>query len=689
MPLIREGNENAAWNLVYVSIFPHGGISLPAYYHARFDEFLRTDDDTVFAALNRRAAEENLGPQYQEQVQVWDAQLPVLRSAITHLVGVIREGRCWSVLLEFPIPRMRRRIDCVMLGAGMVFVLEFKSHGEATAADRRQVEEYCLDLRDFHEGSARLQIVPILVLGDGKGGLQLSVDASKAEAIPICISKEQLAQAISTLHESRGQGDVIDGTSWDSAPYKPVPTIIEAAEMMFSGHGVRDIGHAHASADNLTNTSEHLVQTVLRARAEKQHVVCFVTGVPGAGKTLTGLNVVHDTRLGGLGATKAEGATYLSGNGPLVRVLREALARDQSHRKQLTLTDARRNASRAIQNVHQFIWDNYERHDAPWEHAIIFDEAQRAWDADQVRRKRRVQRSEPELIMQIMDRHDDWAVIIGLVGGGQEIHDGEAGLAEWGRAIADAGRRWQVEVCPRMVTGTLTGGGSSLFPDKPPASVALRTANELHLPVPMRTFRADTVASWVNCVLSERPNEAAREMMRLGDYPISLSRSLDEARDWLRARTAGQRRCGLVASSGARRLRVWGVDMQVRPEVVHWFLGPPDDVRSSHYLELAASEFEIQGLELDHIGLCWGGDLTWDAKKNDWRHRRFRGTEWQQVRSIRDRQYLLNKYRVLMTRARESLVIWVPPGSSSDPTINDLYFDEVAHYLCACGISEL
>ncbi len=660
---------------------------MPAYYRASFDEFLAADRDSIFAALNRSAAEENLGPQFQDQVQVWDEQLPILKHTIERLVRDIPDAWRWSVLLEFPIPRMLARIDCVFLGAGVIFVIEFKRHSVATAADRRQVEEYCLDLGDFHEASADAEIKPILLTGQtgARGTPRLPFGAPGLT----CILADQLAEAVTGLHSQFGHGEIIDGEAWDNAPYRPVPTIIEAAEMMFSGHGVREIGHAHASAENLTTTAEHLVQTVLRARVEGRHIMCFVTGVPGAGKTLTGLHVVHDPRLGRLGARRREGATYLSGNGPLVEVLREALARDEAAREGIRKLDARRHAARAIQNVHEFIWDNYGRDDAPWEHAIIFDEAQRAWDARQVNRKRKVPLSEPQLIARIMARHRDWAVVVGLVGGGQEIHDGEGGLQEWGRAIVDSNGGWEIEVSPEMLSGTGGGGGSTLFPEGPPTDLVMRTLTELHLPVPLRTFRADAVASWVDHVLAGQPDLAAADMLRLGDYPIVGTRCLDQARDWLRDRTKGQRRCGLVASSGARRLRAWGLNMQSRPEVVHWFLGSPDDVRSSYYLEIAASEFEIQGLELDHIGLCWGGDLTWDARAGRWRTRRFAGTRWQNVRKLRDQQYLVNKYRVLFTRARESLVIWVPPGRPSDPTIVGSFFEETWDYLIACGVREL
>ena len=467
--------------------------------------------------------------------------------------------------------------------------------------------------------------------------------------------------------------------------------------MMFAGHGVRDIGHAHASAQNLTKTSEHLVQTVLRARSEGRHIMCFVTGVPGAGKTLTGLNVVHDPRLGGLGAERGEGATYLSGNGPLVKVLNEALARDEAERKDIPKPEASRHASRAIQNVHAFIWDGFERDQAPWEHAVIFDEAQRAWDAEQVSRKRQVARSEPELIAEIMGRHPDWAVVIGLVGGGQEIHNGEAGLQEWGRAILDRDGQWEVEVSPEMVTGVAAGAGTTLFPEGAPAGLGIRAVEALHLPVPLRTFRADAVASWVDNVLAGEPGAANADMQRLGNYPIVLTRSLETARSWLRGRGRGERRYGLVASSGAKRLQAWGLDVgQDSVDEVAWFLNPPEDVRSSYSLENVATEFDIQGLELDFIGLCWGGDLTWNSCKGQWRYRdllhRPDGTRWctkHDARHSRVREYMLNKYRVLLTRARDAMVIWVPPARPGDPTIDGRFLDETYVYLRHCGVESL
>ncbi len=668
---------------------------MPAYYRADFDEFAVADRDTVFAALLRRAAEENLGPQYQEQVQVWDEQLPILKATIEQIVDEIPGAIDWTVLLEFPIPRMRRRIDCVILGAGTVFVIEFKSHTEATSADRRQVEEYCLDLRDFHEGCVDRDIVPILVTGAGAGDRVVPRTANVERGL-VCTDTTELAGVI--IRHTAGQREpVIDGMLWDTAAYKPVPTIIEAATMMFSGHGVRDIGHAHASAENLTITSEHLVQTVLRARAEGRHVMCFVTGVPGAGKTLTGLNVVHDPRLGGLGADRGEGATYLSGNGPLVKVLREALARDEAERENLTKNEARRHASRAIQNVHDFIWDSYERDEAPWEHAVIFDEAQRAWDSGQVNRKRRVELSEPELIAGIMERHRDWAVVIGLVGGGQEIHDGEAGLQGWGNAVLDSAGLWEIEVSPEMVTGDAVGAGATLFPDGAPPGLTIQAVDALHLPVPLRTFRADAVASWVDHVLAGESEAAAADMASLGDYPMVMTRSLEEARGFLVSHKGGERRYGLVASSGAKRLKAWGIDVgQDSVREIAWFLNPPEDVRSCFSLENVATEFDIQGLELDFIGLCWGGDLTWDSRRGSWRYRdllhRPDGTRWcykHDSRHSRVRQYMLNKYRVLLTRAREAVVIWVPPKRPDDPTIDGAFFDETSDYLRACGVSEL
>ncbi|MGI8785235.1 MAG: DUF2075 domain-containing protein [Acidobacteriota bacterium] len=465
--------------------------------------------------------------------------------------------------------------------------------------------------------------------------------------------------------------------------------IIEAAEEIFRGHQVREI--AHAAANNLEETTRAIIQRVQWAQAEKRRVICFVTGVPGAGKTLTGLSAVHDPSLreGGRPA-----AVFLSGNGPLVKVVRSALVRDRKGKGKRG-QDAKREVSTFIQNVNQFL-EQYgvkSTDVAPPEHVVVFDEAQRAWNAKQMEKKKHGAFSEPHKMLDVMERCSDWSVIVALVGGGQEIHDGEGGLAEWGNAIRERALPWEVVASPEALYGGPSVSGQSLFEKSKSPTFRVHESGEMHLNTSVRSFRAQIVSEWVKAVLDGNP-ERARELVRgAEEFPLALTRQLADARHWLRMR-AGEEKVsgliGLVASSSALRLRAHGLEVSSAFRQGYpfedWFLAPGDDVRSSAQLEVAATEFECQGLELDWVGVCWGDDMTFDQKEGAWSLRRFRASKWQNVKDATNRQFALNKYRVLLTRARRGMVIWVPQGDVIDPTRDPSRLDETATYLLACGV---
>ena len=346
-----------------------------------------------------------------------------------------------------------------------------------------------------------------------------------------------------------------------------------------------------------------------------------------------------------------------------------------------------------IQNVHVFVREGLDKPDnAPVERVVVFDEAQRAWNANQNRKKNGLEVSEPETMLSIMDRHEDWAVLIALVGGGQEIHNGEAGLAEWGATLRERFPHWKIAVSPKVLGPDTCLAGHRLFANDDPGSLEIRREPALHLEVNIRSFRARRFSQWVDAVLANRPDEAARILPDLRDFPLMLTRSLTTVRSWLYGHTRGRRRCGLVASSGALRLRHDGLELSSgfrqgnRDMYVHWFLAEPPDVRSSNQLEVAASEFECQGLELDWVGVCWGGDFTFDAASCGWGYRSFSGTRWGRVSKEIDQQYLVNTYRVLLTRARQGLVIWIPRGDIGDETRQSSWLDETADYLHRCGL---
>lgn len=667
---------------------------MPAFYRGTFGSILADDSETVLGHLIRGAGHANIGEHLHDQTRAWEREIEILKHLATDLTSVVDEAKTWGLFLEYPIPRRQKRLDVVLVAGGLICAFEFKIGARGyDAASRRQIEDYCLDLRDFHERSSGRTIVPILVATEA--GDSPSVDDSAASEN---VRRTQLANAsnlatcMSDLLRRYRNVTLLppDAQQWDESGYRPVPTIIEAAEELFAGHSVREIARAHADVFNLGETSACLIAAVERAQRERLKIICFVTGVPGAGKTLAGLTVVHDPLLR---SGDRPAGVFLSGNGPLVRIVSAALARDHQRRTKTPAAESRRRVSAFIQNVHTFLREYAgENTAAPPDKVVVFDEAQRAWDAEKQRKKFQRNVSESAMMLSIMDRHD-WAVIVALVGGGQEIHEGEAGLSEWGRALSSGYAHWQVLASPEVLTVAAGPGQQFLFADGAMEGISVATNPSLHLPVSIRSFKAENVSKWVDAVIQAEANEAHELFATLGDFPIVLTRSLPSAREWLRKKTRGERRCGLVASSGALRLRAEGIELsgQFRRGYPYeeWFLAPPEDVRSSYQLEVAATEFECQGLELDWVGVCWGDDLVVDGSNGTWRHRHFHGKEWRNFRHAADRQFLLNKYRVLLTRAREGFVIWIPEGDEGDLTRDPALLDATASFLRRCGVQLL
>lgn len=663
---------------------------MAAFYRATFADFLRHSFDEILGPLLRSYPYNEL---QKRQTKAWEVEIKILKSACGEMVRCHQPASQWSLLLEYPIPRRQKRLDAVVLASDVIFCLEFKTEDKVhSLKPQRQVEDYALDLRDFHENSRGRQLVPIVIVPKAapiqNSGAQI-VDDDSVRSVKLTNASDLAPTLLSAFQaEHRTDSEPINPNDWDSSPYRPVPTIIEAAEILFAGHNVREIMHSHAGAINLTLTSDRLVEIIQEAQRKSEKVICFVTGVPGAGKTLAGLNVVHNPALRRDGRPAG---VFLSGNGPLVKIVSAAIARD--HKRRLLKGGAERTVATFIQNVHAFIKEGSEKSDrAPIEKVVVFDEAQRAWNADQNRKKNGLDVSEPETMLSIMNRHQDWAVLVALVGGGQEIHNGEAGLSEWGRTLREKFPDWKIAVSPRALNSDASNAGHRLFDDSNSGTLTVLEEPSLHLKITQRSFRAQRFTEWVDAALEGDTAKAAAIVPNLSDFPLALTRSLSTAREWLRTHARGQQRAGLVASSGAIRLRPDGLELSSgfrqgnRDMYVHWFLALPPDVRSSNQLEVAASEFECQGLELDWIGACWSGDFPFDAANNSWLYRGFSGSGWGNLKNEVDRRYLLNTYRVLLTRARRGLIIWVPKGDMSDQTRLPSHFDPTADYLIRCGL---
>ena len=642
------------------------------------------------------------------QAEAWCEEISLLKKILPQYIG---RGH---IYFEYTIPRMGRRIDVVLLIDGVVLLLEFKAFNEQyTRADIAQVWDYALDLKNFHEESHNRPIVPILVATEAIDASSEFIPFDDKVFYPILTNREQLssviAEALMFCDADNSEGDAL----WAISRYSPTPTIIEAASALYNNHSVEDISRSDASAENLTTTCGFISSVIERAKSEHFKAICFVTGVPGAGKTLVGLNIATQQ------FEKDDVAVYLSGNFPLVQVLTEALARDKKRRmaekgERIAIGTARSEVKTFIQMIHHYrdtclegtkvvdgriVADeayylnpkNLKKSFVPVDHVAIFDEAQRAWTKDALanfmNRKKGYPNfpySEPEYLISCLDRHDDWAVVVCLVGGGQEINTGEAGISEWIESLNREYKDWHVFISDRLHDAEYAAG----------RSLELLSEHEhvefepsLHLAVSMRSFRAENLAKFVHKLL-DRDVEGAREAyLTLDKYPIVLTRSLEKAKRWLKEHARGTERYGMIVSSQAERLKPLAIDVRFKPDVVHWFLDDATDVRSSFYLEDVATEFDVQGLELDWSCVVWDGDFRYTP--SGWSHHSFCGDKWQNINKPERKAFQKNAYRVLLTRARQGMVLVVPEGNPEDPTRSPAYYNSTYEYLKEVGINEI
>lgn len=652
-------------------------MSRRAHYDADLAAFLAESEDSILGKLTAASAHDvDLA-----QRNAWIEEIEILKEQLL----LFHQGH---LFLEFSIPRMGKRADAVLICDGVIFVIEFKVGAKAyLSADRAQAVDYALDLKHFHEGSHEASLVPILLATEAQGGDDVGRLVPGEVAPCVNGSPKGLAQILThALEEAEIHGiQRIDVERWVSSHYKPTPTIVEAAQALFRDHDVSEISRSDASAKNLSETADAIAQIISSAKANQEKAICFVTGVPGAGKTLAGLSITTSQ----MDHAKEEHAVFLSGNGPLVKVLRAALARDLRDREGVPLKEAERRTNAFIQNVHHFRDDSLQSDDPPADRVVVFDEAQRAWDREHTVKFMRQKRgqndfdaSEPEFLIQVLNRHPDWCVIIALIGGGQEINSGEAGLKEWFQALQNRFRHWKVFHSNLMKSDEYAG---DLDFDRMVEGLDSHPREALHLGVSVRSFRAGRLSEFVHYLIDNQPAKARACYETIREkYPIVWTRDLKDARHWLRQKARGNELSGLIASAGGRRLKPEGIDVKTPIEPENWFLNGPADVRSCQYLEDVATEFDIQGLELDWAGVAWDADLRRD--REGWSFRKFSGTTWKEVHQPIKKQYLLNAYRVLLTRARQGMVIFVPEGNEEDPTRLPEFYQPIADYLEIAGI---
>lgn len=620
------------------------------------------------------------------QNNAWQEEITILQSCLKNYSG--------SIYFEFSIPRMGKRIDVILIIESVIFVLEFKvGEKEFRSGDIDQVWDYSLDLKNFHEGSHHTIIAPILICTRAEKIFANIITSHQNDNLlfPILTNVSSLNFILDEILNFSNE-EKINISSWENSRYSPTPTIVEAAMALYRGHNVKEISRSDASAINLEKTSRTISEIIKSSQEKPQKSICFVTGVPGAGKTLVGLNIAtqHINREDKLYSV------FLSGNGPLVAILREALTRDKIQNQKLLGNKLKKyevmsEVKMFIQNVHNFRDDCLnDLNRPPIEHVAIFDEAQRAWNKEKtslfMRQKKKIfdfNYSEPEFLISCLDRHKDWAVIICLVGGGQEINTGEAGISEWIDSLNNSYPDWNVYLSSQIID-TEYGSFDAIKNIKNNKIVK----DELHLSVSVRSFRAENVSLLIKQILDLNIEEAKNTLLNINNkFPIVLTRDIVLAKKWLKEKARGSERYGIIVSSKAERLKPHAIDVKSPMNPIHWFLEGKDHVHSSYYLEDVATEFSVQGLELDWTCVTWDADFRY--KNNLWDYWSFRGNKWLKIRKPEIQKYLKNAYRVLLTRARQGMVIVIPKGNVEDKTRNPEFYNETFNLLKSVGFQIL
>ncbi len=655
-----------------------------SFYSDPINNFLKISIEEILGRLTLN----NEFPLEKTQRDAWVEEIKILKKVLLNYKG--------NIYLEYSIPRMGQRIDAILIIKSIIFILEFKiGEFEYTSYAIDQVMDYALDLNNFHESSHNNFIAPILISSNAKNSISFVSFTHQNDKLllPIKTNADMLNEVIKNVL-SICKGKYIDHEQWELGRYNPTPTIIDAAIALYNNHSVSEISRSDASAINLSQTSDKLSEIIKYSKDKSRKSICFVTGVPGAGKTLVGLNIAttHFDKSNELYSV------FLSGNGPLVKILREALARDKVKRE--TIKGSKIKKGEALSEVKMFIQNVHNFRDEclidikspPIEHVAIFDEAQRAWNLGQtidfMRRKKRVvnfNQSEPEFLISCLDRHKDWAVIICLVGGGQEINTGEAGIQEWMNSLERTYNNWDIYISP-MLTDSEYNANNILEILKSRKNVKYIEA--LHLAVSMRSFRSENVSLLVKQILDINIDKARNTYAKIkAKYPIVITRDITTAKKWLKHQARGSERYGIVVSSQAERLKPQCIFVKAPINPIHWFLNDKDDIRSSYYLEDVATEFHVQGLELDWVCVTWDADFRYS--NNEWQHWSFRGKRWQRIRKPERQNYLKNAYRVLLTRARQGMVIVVPMGDEDDHTRKPSFYNSTFEYLKGIGLKEI
>lgn len=703
----------------------------PYQYTSSIHEFFATDEDSIIGVLTQT----NDFDSRRTTVVSWKEEINTLKTVLKEY-----QDEDGFVAFEYTIPRVGGRIDCIIGLRGILFVLEFKT-GDAQDinADKEQLIQYVTDLKNYHFESYDIPIAPMWVVPNADASVARVMRPTTNENIfgLMSVSDSTISAVFKKVLNSEFANKIrIDANNWLHSPYCPTSNIVEAARKLYANHKVEDINRSDARGEDLVRTTNTIINLINQAKARSEKYLCMVTGVPGAGKTLIGLSVatLHQNE------EQSNRSVYLSGNRPLVMVLQEALARDAScrgkeelERKLVSIedenerklykknhkvlkTDIRSRIKQFIQPVPSwrkeylkgilvsgkgdevsFVKDLKYKYKGegeyyvPYDHVSIYDEAQRAWEAKEnaayVRKKEKhltnfPEWSEPRFLISCMDRHPDWAVYICLIGNGQDINHGEAGTAEWIRSIKHFDN-WQ------------TFAPSDILNDKEVAEEAkglkINYLDHLHLSTDLRSIRAENLSALVDAILSIQVETAQNILTELDRYPIRITRDLKKAKQWVKDNARPNERYGALASSKGQRLKPEALVLlpanSSESQVVPWFLGDKKNVNSSYYMEDVATEFQVQGLEIDWAVVAWDADFRYS--RDGWKQYQFRGSKWTNINKDEIRRYQINAYRVILTRARRGMVIYIPEGNNEDHTRKCEFYNCTYNYFKEIGIKEI
>ena len=681
-------------------------MTAPAWYFGTREEFLATSRDSIANQLAGRAASESLEIEsYQDQE--WRTSIDLLQKALNERVPILREAlqsplgqQIRHVILEFDFRRRGLRMDCVLLADGVLFVVEFK-RTKLQASDRDQVMTYAINLLEFHAVTQRLSqgddgiiVVPVLALTNGQlkkkphwpglGGHSWTAVADR----PLESDAHSLIEVFQLAFENRRSFRRLDLTEWLLSPFRPSSSILDATLSLYGNHDVSAISEHAAPAEQIRDSVSEIRDVIDKVLCEKRYHVVFLSGATGAGKTLVGLELV-------LRGSHAGESVFVTGNAPLVEVLNKALAQSFRSQSKSSISwahtgyrreDARFVTSTAnykIVKAHNFLGKRTVVHRQEDGRILVFDEAQRTYEKGKMVLREKLPDHEADLILETQKSAypTGGAVVVALIGHNQAINGGEMGIQAWLDAIERKG--WSFSISDHTLD-LAEIGDSSLWKNHKRRWIL----ENGHLNQSMRYYRNAELEQWAGCVLEGNVPGARLATDKLAKHSdcIWITRNLADARKWAKKQTVGTQRCGLIASGQARRLAAEGLFVELKPSIADWMLAPSSDVRSSNALETVQNQFQVQGLELDFCVVCWDADLRRESDK--WASYKISGSKWQKDALL---EVAKNSYRVLLTRARKGMIIFVPQGDQNgeDETRLPTFYDEIWKFLIKCGAKEL